>query len=573
VDPHPNARPPQTRTTAPGALIRNLAGLCLLALLAAPAGAGEPAASPDRLGTVDFPVTGDAEIRVRVVRGVKLLHHMMYSEADREFAAVVAHDPDCGFGYWGRAMAIVHPLWADIPDADDLARGEALVRAGLARSLHTERERAYLTTMEAFFRPGADRTLPARLGSTDAAWAGVAGRYPDDLDAVAFGALYHLAPARFLPRDKSRRLQFEAAAALDRVAARIPDHPGALHYKIHAFDFPLLAGRALEVCDAYGELAPDVPHALHMPTHIYTRLGRWEKSIEFNERSAAAARVLARDGGSLNSHLPHALDYLAYAYLQRGQYRKVEAIAREVAGRDGPYQPVNRPAMAFAFAAIPARLALERRNWAAAARLELRRPAAFPWGDKYLYGDSITRFARAYGAVRAGDRDAARRELADLESLRGRIVGVIPGSYWATQADVQVLAVTGWCALAEGRGDEAVAALRRAVALESSTDKEAVTPGEVLPAGEMLGEILCEQGQFREALAAFEEQLTLSPNRLNGLAGAARAAEQAGDSTTAARYFRELLAVAAEADPGDDRVEHARTFLARQSGNTVATAP
>jgi tetratricopeptide (TPR) repeat protein len=218
-------------------------------------------------------------------------------------------------------------------------------------------------------------------------------------------------------------------------------------------------------------------------------------------------------------------------------------------------------------------LALERRDWAAAARLELRRPAAFPWGDKYLYCDSITRFARAYGAVRAGNHDGARRELAELESLRGRIVGVIPGSYWATQADVQVLTITGWCALAEGRGNEAVAAMRRAVELESSTDKEAVTPGEVLPAGELLGEILSERGRFREALAAFEEQLTLSPNRLNGLAGAARAAELAGDSTTAARHCRELLAVAADADPGDDRVEHARTFLAGHSGTTVTTVP
>jgi tetratricopeptide (TPR) repeat protein len=539
----------------------------IAALLPALHGSADPPpVGREELGTIQFDVTGDAETREHVVRGVKLLHHMMYLQADREFAEVLAHDPDCGFGYWGRAMAIIHPLWADIPDSQDLQQGLDYVRAGTARPLHSLRERAYLATMEAFFRGGPDRSLPARLRGADAAWSATVAQYPDDLDAAAFGALYHLAQARFLPKDKSYRLQIETASVLDGILARIPDHPGALHYKIHALDFPLLAGRALEVCDAYGELAPEVPHALHMPTHIYTRLGQWDKSIDFNERSAGAARAIAGAEGSLNSDLPHALDYLAYAYLQRGQYRKVEAIAREVGGAGGPYQASNRPAMAFAFASIPARLALERRDWPAAARLALHQPAAFPWGDRYLYCDSLVRFSRALGAVRSGDRDTAQLELAELEAIGRRIDAVIPGSYWAAQAEVQILTIRGWLAQAEGRPGDALAALRQAVDIEASTDKEAVTPGEVLPAGELLGELLNEQRRPRDALAAFEAQLAVSPNRFNGLYGAARSAEMAGEPVTAVRHYRNLLAAAAFADPGNPRVEEAKAFLAGHPG-------
>ena len=544
-----------------------LATLLLAALLSTlHAMAGASFAGRKKLGTIHFDVSGDAVTREHVVLGVKLLHHMMYPEANREFAAVLAHDPDCGFGYWGRAMALIHPLWPDIPDQHDLQQGLELVRAGAARTLHSPRERAYLATMEAFFRLGPDHSLPERFKAADAAWSATVSQYPDDLDAAAFGALYHLAQARFLPKDKSHRLQVETASLLDGILAKIPDHPGALHYKIHALDFPLLAGRALEVCDAYGEVAPEVPHALHMPTHIFTRLGQWDKSIDFNERSVASARLLARSDGALNSHLPHGLDYLAYAYLQRGQYGKVEAIARELGGAVGPYQYANRPAMGFAFASVPARLVLERHDWQAAARLPLHVPAAFPWGEKYVYCDSITRFARALGAVRSGDLNTARLELAELEAIGRRIATVIPGSYWAAQANVQVLTIRGWLAQAEGHSDEALTVMRQAVDIEASTDKEAVTPGEVLPAGELLGELLNEQHHPREALAAFEAQLAVSPNRFNGLYGAAHSAELAGEPTTALRHYRELLAVTPLADPDNPRLIQARAFLASHPG-------
>lgn len=515
-----------------------------------------------KLGTIHFEVSGDDDARSHVVRGVKLLHHMMYVEADREFAAATAADPNCALAHWGRAMAIVHPHWTDEPTAAELKQGLEHVRTGLARSPRTARERAYLQAMETFFRDAEQRTHAARLKDLDAAWARVAEEHPEDLDAAAFSALFHLAPARFLPKDKSHRIQLEAGATIQKVLAKIPDHPGAQHYKIHAYDFPLLAGRALEICDSYGTIAPDVPHALHMPTHIFTRRGQWEKSIEFNLRSAEAARKMGESAGVTNMHYPHALDYLVYAYLQRGQYRQAEAIQRQVLAMPGPYHASNRGAIAFAFAAIPARFALERHDWAGAGQLQPRRPASFPWNDQFLHCDSIVLFARALGAARSGNLDTARQAIAEHERLGRRIIAGQPASYWASQAETQLLAARGWLALKEGNTDNAVALLRRAADLEATADKEAVTPGEVLPARELLGDLLMEIRRHREALAAYQAVLEVSPNRLNGLYGAALAAEASGDTPKAVEYYQQLLTVAAAGDAESERLQRAKSFLA-----------
>lgn len=540
-----------------------LSGMILL--VPGPAAAHPP--EKDELGTIRFAVPGDAARQEQVVRGVKLLHHMMYVEADRVFVATLREDPGCAFAWWGRAMALVHPLWPDQPDAAGLKQGADYVGSGLAVAPISVREKAYLEAIGAYFLGDAGRDHAARLKALDAAWGRVAEQFPDDLDAAAFRALFHLAPARFLPKDKSYRLQLEAAAVIDGILRQIPDHPGALHYKVHAYDFPLLAGRALEVCDLYGSLAPAVPHALHMPSHIYTRRGLWAQSIELNERSAAEALKLATVSGTMNSHYLHAFDYLAYAYLQRGEYARVADLQSRALALTGPYEATNRPAMAFAFAALPARLALESRDWTAAARLPLRAPASFPWSDATLYCDSVTRFARALGAVRSGDYSAARRELAELETLGRRLGAAQPGGYWAAQAETQLLAARGWLAFREGDGEAALAALRRAVQREAAVDKEAVTPGEVLPAGELLGELLEEMDRPREALAAFEAVLQVSPNRFHSLHGAAHSAERAGETAKAADYYRQLVDVAAEADAGNHDLEQAKAFLAVARAN------
>jgi len=517
----------------------------------------------DKLGTIHFTVNGRPEAQAHVVRGVKLVHHMMYPEADREFAAALAADPACVLAYWGRAMTLIHPLWPDAPTEAERILGAGQIRDGLACPTATARERAYLETLDRYFAASVPGDHAARLKVLDVAWNELAEKYPDDLDAVAFSALYHLAPARFVAKDKSHRIQLEAAARLQKVSAVIPDHPGAQHYKIHAYDFPLLADRALEVCDTYTGIAPDVPHALHMPTHIFTRRGLWDKSIEFNLRSAEAARKLTLSSGALTSHYPHALDYLAYAYLQRGQYHEADAVRRQLAAEKGPYASVNTTAMAFAFAAIPARCALERQAWREAAELPLHQPVEFAWGKSYLNCDSIVHFARAIGAARSGQLDAARAEIAGLEDIRRELTGAGRVSYWTAQAETQILAARAWVEFRPDQPDPAIALLRRAVELEANVDKEAVTPGEVLPAGDLLGDMLLEAGRPGEALAAFEAVLAASPNRLNTLYGAGFAAERAGDPTKALHYYELLVQVAVASDPGISRVDHARQFLAQ----------
>lgn len=517
----------------------------------------------EKLGTISFTVGGRPEARAHVVRGVKLVHHMMYPEADREFAAALAADPACALAHWGRALTLIHPLWPDEPTEAERQQGAAQIRAGLAGPTLTPREQAYLETLDRYFAASVPGDHATRLKILDGAWAELAEKYPDDLDALAFSALFHLASARFVAKDRSHRIQLEAAGRLQKVTAKIPDHPGAQHYKIHAYDFPLLADRALEVCDTYTGIAPDVPHALHMPTHIFTRRGLWDKSIEFNLRSAEAARKLAASAGALNSHYPHALDYLAYAYLQRGQYREADTVRRRLMAEQGPYASVNTTAMAFAFAAIPARCTLERQAWSEAAELPLHQPAAFAWGKAYLNCDSITRYARAIGAARSGKPDAARAEIAALEAIRRELTGAGRVSYWSSQAETQMLAARAWVEFQPDQPEAAIALLRRAVELEAGVDKEAVTPGEVLPAGDLLGDLLLEAGRPGEALAAFEAVLAASPNRLNSLYGAGLAAERGGDLAKARQHYGQLVQVAAGSDPGISRVDHARNFIAR----------
>ena len=524
----------------------------------------------DELGVIHFEVQGTPDVQAQVVRGVKLLHHMMYPEADRAFAAALSINDQTAIAHWGRAMSLLHPLWSDAPNAAELKQGAESLQRGLACRGLTGRDRAYLETLDVYFRDATTDQNVDRLSALDAAWTRLIEQYPDDLDALAFSALFHLAPARFQAKDKSHRLQLESAARLQKVLAKLPTHPGALHYKIHAYDFPLLADRALEVCDTYGGIAPDVPHALHMPTHIYTRRGMWDKSIDFNRRSAEAARKLGETAGALNGHYPHALDYLTYAYLQRGQYEEAEKIRAQLSRFQGPYSQVQPSAMAFAFAAIPARCALERQNWSLAAELPLHQPAAFSWNAAYLNCDSITRFARALGAARSGQLDAARAEMVEQEKLGRQLAADRQASYWVSQAEVQLTAVRAWVAFGEGQRDEAIALMQRAAALEAASDKEAVTPGEVLPAADLLGDLLLECGKAQDALAAFEAGLRSSPNRLNSLYGAGFAAEQSGDAAKARQYFEQVLAVAPTADSGIPRIEHARAFVQKHSAVAVS---
>lgn len=522
----------------------------------------QDASTGDEMGTVYFPLTGTPAAQQHFERGIKLLHHMTYASAEEAFNAAIEADPHCAMAYWGRAMTIVHPVWPDIPSEARLKAGWKLIEEARKRGPKTDRESAYIETMAAYFENGWEREEKDRLISADQAWDKLQEAYPEDLEAAAFYALYHLAPARFLPPDRTYEAQITSGYIAEEILLSIPDHPGALHYQIHAYDFPALADRALEMCGLYGDVAPNVPHALHMPTHIYTRAGLWDQSIALNLRSAQASLDQTAASGEVSFEYLHAMDYAVYAYLQQGQYAEAAKIRDDLLSLQRPISKMAQIASAFAFAAIPARCALEEQRWADAAQIELRQPSIFPWEEGFLAQEAMVYFARAIGAVRSRNLDTARSAIEDHRLLAEKIETEFPTTYWSAQAKTQHGALLAWLAFIEGDHETALNLMREASALESITEKEAVTPGEVLPAGELLGDMLFEMGRNQDAVAAYQTVLERSPNRFNSLYGIGRAAEAQGDLETATRYFELLIILGKKADPETNRLQHARTFLA-----------
>lgn len=542
------------------------ASTAALALSVAPALAGSPATpeSPhdhgtgsaygEELGTVVLPASCTEAATPHLRRGLALLHHMTYEGAHEAFAVAAGSDPDCALAYWGQAMTFIHPLWSDPPTEEGFARGRSLVEKAAALPGLGAREEAYLSAAEAYYAAGRDSTERPNLEAFADAWKRVHERFPEDPEAACFHALSHLATAD--PGDKSYAKQRHAGALAEAVLAKIPDHPGGHHYAIHAYDYPALAPEALAVARSYGDIAPAVPHALHMPTHIFTRLGLWDESIAWNHRSARVAHEHPVNGAVSLHHL-HAVDYLVYAHLQRAEDAEAERVAAAMAALEGPLQV--EVAAPYTLAAVPARLALERQRWAEAAALEPRTPADFPW-DRFPAMEAITHFARALGAARSGNPEAAKPDLEALARLRDRAAE--SSAYWAEQVEIQRLTASAWVAFAEGRKDEALATMKTAAEREAATEKHPVTPGEVLPAHELLGDMLLEMGRSEEALATYEAALERSPGRFNALYGAGRAAEVAGDEAAARRHFQALLDGVGEEAAERERLAHARAFVA-----------
>jgi len=508
----------------------------------------------EQLGTVVVPMAVGEAATGQAQRGLALLHHMTYVGARAAFAAVSAADPESALGYWGEAMSYIHPLWSDPPGKDDFARGRALAAEARARAKN-EREKAYVAAVEAYYAPGRSPSEAANLAAFEQGWRRVYEQYPDDPEAACFYALAYMATAS--PSDKTYAKQKQSAEITKGVLRRIPDHPGAHHYTIHALDYPPLAAEALEVARSYGKIAPEVPHALHMPAHIFTRLGLWQESIEMNRRSADAARKHPADG-KISLHYLHALDYLAYAYLQRGEDAKAQGVLSELTALKGPYQP--HVASAYAFAAVPARIALERQQWATAAALKAQTPSDYPWGINPAM-EAITYFARGLGAARSGDKEVAAQavsKLAELEQQAGKT-----SAYWGKQIEIQRLSVAAWLEYLKEEKEAALETMRRAAAMEAATEKHPVTPGEVLPAQELLADMLLAMGRYPEALASYLEALERSPNRFNSLYGAGRSAELAGEKKMAALYYGRLVEIAAE-DCELKRLQQAKAFLGRK---------
>ena len=510
----------------------------------------------DQLGTVRFPMSCSDSARPQVERGVALLHHMTYNGARAAFSAATQTDSDCAMGYWGQAMTYIHPLWSDAPSKEDFERGRALVAEAKTRGQKTDRENAYIEAVGAYYVKGWNKNETANLQSFEAGWENVFRRFPKDIEAASFYALAHMATAN--PGDKTYTKQKQAGTIAEKVLAQIPDHPGAHHYVIHAYDYPALAPKALNAAHSYGEIAPDIPHALHMPTHIFTRVGLWQESIIMNKRSGAAA-LKHPAGSEISLHYPHALDYLVYAYLQQADDHKARQVMEGLSSPHGSFQ--THIAASYSFAAIPARFALERQQWSEAAVLEPRLPNNYPI-EKFPAMEAITYFARALGAARSGNVKMAKLALEKLTTLHKKAEKT--SVYWAKQIEIQRLLVTAWIVYQEGRKNEALNIMQRAAELESSTEKHPVTPGEILPARELLADMLLDMRRYREAQTEYETALKRSPNRFNSLYGAGLAAELGNNESWAIFYFKKIVKITETVKTDREQLKHAKLYLSQK---------
>jgi tetratricopeptide (TPR) repeat protein len=506
----------------------------------------------EKLGTVRFATSCNAAAQPRFDRAVALLHSFQFGPAIEAFRNTLQADPSCAIAYWGIALSQwTNPFVADTRSAQRLQLGLEAVERGKKLGAKTERESAYLDAVSRLYADFEKTDQRTRVLAYEQAMSRVASAYPDDREASIFYALALAAAAD--PADKTYAKQLKAGAILERLFAEQPDHPGLAHYIIHSYDFPPLAPKAIDAARRYSKIAPSAPHALHMPSHTYTRVGYWQDSIDSNIAAGAAAR---REG-QIAQEL-HTMDYRMYAYLQTAQDAAAErllAALPEVASR---FDPDASPSGAappsagfFALAAIPARHALERRAWAEAAKLQ-------PRPSPFRYTEANTYFVRGLGAAHTGDIAAAQSAIAALEQIRNQLTQGNEG-YWAQQVEIQRRGVSAWTALAEGRTADALREMQTAADLEDGTEKTVVTPGPIAPARELLGEMLSQVGEPAQALKQFEATLKKEPNRFRATFDAAQAARLAGDREAAQRYYNQLLKICERADkPGRPELDEAR---------------
>jgi len=515
-------------------------------------------ASDRQAGKVHFPISCSADAQQRFDRALAVLHSFWYEEAAKQFTAVAAADPGCAMAQWGIAMSVWYPLWYP-PGDKAMKTGTDAAASARAIGANTERERDYVEVIGAFYKDADKVDHRTRSVAYEKAMEQLYLRYPDDSEAAVFYALALDATAP--PTDKSLANQRKAAAILEKVHAEQPSHPGVAHYLIHSYDSAPLAEAGLPAARSYAALAPDVPHALHMPSHIFTRVGLWQESIASNERSAAAGQAYAREAfgpGVLWDQSLHAMDYLEYAYLQGAQDVAAKRLLDQITA--GTKAEPASLAAAYAIAVVPARFALERRSWTEAANISAP-SVALPW-ERFPWATAMISFTRALGAARTGDTAAAKADVAELEALHAKLVEA-KNAYWADQVEVQRRAAAAMLARAVHDDADALAQLRSATELESSMEKHPVTPGAVVPARELLADLLLELGQPAAALREYEVTLGTDPNRFRSLFGAGLAAEQSGDMAKARRFYENLAALTANADTQRPELQTAQAFLAK----------
>ena len=498
----------------------------------------------EKLGKVSFPTSCDRKVQAQFDRAVAMLHSFWFQQGEKAFREVLEKDPGCAIANWGIAAILIGNTFAGGATAQDAQKAKEAIQRARLTGAKTERERFYIEAIAEYWDRFGDRPHSARMKSLADAFEVVAQRFPKDDEAQIFYAIYLTATQS--PNDKTFADTLKAAQILEPQFKKHPDHPGVAHYLIHSYDYPPIADKGLNAAKRYAEIAPSAPHALHMPSHIFTRVGAWQASVATNRRSATVSQAEKEPGGGL-----HAMDYMVYAYLQLGRDKDAASTLQEARSLTG-ISP-NNLASAYALAAIPARISLERGLWKDAILLEPR-PSKFP------HANAMTYFARALGAARSGDVAAADKGVQEL----ARIVDGLKtakDNYWATEVEVQRLSAAAWTAHARDNHDEALSLMRSAADMEDKSEKHAVTPGRLVPARELLGEMLLEMNQPAEALQAFETSEKHDPNRFRGLYGAGKAAQLAGDQARARNYFERLLGLAKNSDTERPEIKEAQAFL------------
>jgi tetratricopeptide (TPR) repeat protein len=524
-------------------------------------------------GTVDFPVSCTPAARPEFVRGVALLHSFFYEEARRIFTDVAAKDPTCAMAQWGIAMTWWHPIWTP-PTPDEMSAGKAAIEKAMGMTAGTERERRFIQALNVYYNTSDSPNTGAvgqschgpvgardRVVAYEKAMRQLSEKYPDDFEVQTFYAFAILAAGYATPTDTTLAKQLQAAALLEKLWRKNPNHPGVTHYLIHSYDYPALAERGLAAARSYSSIAPWVPHALHMPSHIFTRLGMWEESIAANRSSADASRAYAamRHRDATEAEELHALDYMAYSYLQEGQDSKAKEIV-DFAAAVRKTNPELEFSGAYALAAIPSRYALERNAWSDAAALRI---PALPHWSSFPFMEALVEYAHALGRAHTGDLEGARRAMDRMRQLRDATSDP-KFDYFKRQLDQQMEAASAWVAYGENKKEDAVSILRRAADAEDILGKHPVSPGALVPAREQLGDLLLELDRPKEAQREFEAALKIYPGRFRGLYGAAQAAKQMGEKEKAQHYYAKLIEQTAKADGSRNELAQLREYRATQ---------
>jgi hypothetical protein len=499
--------------------------------------------SDKQLGSVHFETSCNETAQRRFDRAMRYQHSFWYRQSQEIFEEALKADPKCAIAYWGIALSLLYNPHAP-PPAENLPLGLAALQKGKALGAATERERDYIDALLVFYTEHDKIDHRTRLQAYLKAVEALAQRYPKDDEAqIAYAITLNVAAS---PADKSYANQLKGAALLKPILERQPLHPGVTHYLIHLHDYPPIAEKGLDAAKRYAEIAPAAPHAQHMPSHIFTRVGYWKESIASNIASARAAKADKEWDDEM-----HGSDYLVYAHLQLADDKKARAVLDEMTAVSG----YKRFAGFYALAASIARYSVERGDWKGAAELQVR-------PSQFAYVDAITHFARALGAARSGKAEAAKADVAKLAELSEKLRAA-KDAYWSEIVDIQRQVAAAWVLNAEGKHDDALKAMSAAADAEDKTEKHPVTPGPLAPARELYGVMLLERGMAKEALAAFEASMAKEPNRYNGMAGAAKSSEALGDSAKAKSYYGQLVALTNGSDADRRELGMARQFLSK----------